>query len=164
MLQKFTNTQEATMNFIRDNITEMKTQVNNIKVATDTLNKDQISMKVQISDITTKATAADNKIQSLEAEIVTLKNNMAFSTTMSTSDENVIQELQERFAREKNIIVVGIRECKTTKIDEGRAYDFSEVSKTINSLIQECPKPSRVFRLGKYQPTKDRSIKVLLRA
>lgn len=160
MLQKFTNTQEATMSYMRENITEMKTQLGEIKVSIQSLNNEQISMKSQISNLTLKTSATDNKIQTLEAEITVLKNNYVASVPESRFDENIMHELQERASREKNIIMVGIPECKTPNIDEGRSYDAAEVFNIINNLIPDCPKPARIFRLGKYNPRKNRSIKV----
>lgn len=71
-----------------------------------------------------------------------------------------MQEIKERTSREMNIIVRGIPECKTTNFDDGRAYDVNEVSNILSLMIENCPKPRRIFRLGKYNPTKDRSVKV----
>lgn len=65
MLQKFTDTQEFTMNFMRENMIEMKTQLNDIKVATESLSNEQVVIQSQILDLNTKTTATENKIQSL---------------------------------------------------------------------------------------------------
>lgn len=161
LLQRFTDTQETTMNFMRENMAEMKSQLNDIKVSNDSLNKEQTAMKTKISDLTVMATATENKILSIESEIKTIKNkNVIEGTSAPGFDENIMRELQERATREKNVIVVGIPECKTMDSDEGRTYDASEVYKVLSNMIQDCPKPSRVLRLGKPNPAKDRNIKV----
>lgn len=160
MFKQFNITHETTMAFMRDNIEEMKSQLNNIKIATDSLNKEQMSMKTQISDLTNKATNADDKIQTLQSEIIAIKSNIATATPMPSFNENIIHELHERVDRERNIIIVGIPECRTNNADDSRAYDTNEVEKIINNLIEACPKPSKIFRLGKYNPTKNRNVKI----
>lgn len=119
-----------------------------------------MSMRSQISDLTLKATTTENKIQSLESEITAMKNNTKASGSTSVFDENIMHELQDRASREKNIIIVGLPECKMANADKSHSYDLDKVNSVINNLIPNCPKPNKIFRLGKYNPDKDRNLKV----
>lgn len=160
LLDKFTNNQDVTMKFMRENITEMKTQLSEIKVSIDSLNNEQNSIKTQISDIVNKNNVTENKIQSLESEVTQLKLTVPVNSPNHRFDENFMRELQERTIREKNIIIVGIPESKAAKTDGDQSADMTEVTSILNTLVEICPNPSRIFRLGKYNPTKDRNIKV----
>ncbi|CAG5055642.1 unnamed protein product [Parnassius apollo] len=128
MLQKFTDTQETTMTLMRENIVDMRTQLNDIKEAAVNLNNEQKLMKTQLSDLVIKTNYTDNKIQTLmteikqinnktnanESEIMLIKSKTAINLHSSGLGENIMQEIQDRTSRERNIIIVGLQEGNVT--------------------------------------------------
>lgn len=156
LLTKFTSTQEETLKFMRENLTEVNSKLNEIKNSTDVLNNEQQIMKSQLSGLIEKAKSSETKIHALESDIAKIKNT---EPNIATS-ENIIQEMKERTIRERNIIIVGVRECKEANTNEAQLYDENEVVSITKSLVNSCPKPAKVFRIGKYNPLKSRSIKV----
>lgn len=160
LLDKFTNSQEATLKYMRESISEMRAQLNEISTSTNRLNDEQKNIKIQITDIVSKNNSTEQKIKSIEADITQIKTLADIKRSSSQTYENIILEIQERNIREKNIILVGVPECRSNNIEEGRNHDKAEVEKILNSLIEECPRPKKTFRLGKYNPQNNRKIKV----
>ncbi|CAG5042653.1 unnamed protein product [Parnassius apollo] len=128
MLQKFTETQETTMTLMRENIVDMRTQLNDIKEATVSLNKEQKSMKSQLLDLATNINYTDNKIQTLKTEITLINNKtianeseiMSIKSKTDTNlysfvlEENKMQIIQDRTSTERNIVIVGLSEGNVT--------------------------------------------------
>lgn len=160
LLDKLSNSQEQTLKCMRENIKEMKMQLNEIANSTNNLNTEQQTIKTQLTDIIAKNNNTEKKIKSIESDITSLKNNPIVKPTNSQSYENIIQEIHERNVRARNIIIMGVKECRSSKVEEAYAHDKSEVEKIINHLADGCPKPTKIFRLGKYNPTKNRKVKV----
>lgn len=156
ILDNFVSKQEGTLKFMRENISDIKSQVNDIKISIDSLNNEQIIIKSQITSLADKNNVTEEKIQALEDKITQLSQKAC----KNTANEDIIQELHERSIREKNIILVGIPESKAKSSNEDHLSDLSEVTKIISNAVKNCPEPRKIFRIGKYNPKKERSIKV----
>lgn len=158
LLDKFTKTQENTLTFMRENISEMKTQWNEIKTSIDTLSSEQASMKTQISNMLIKNNETEMKVEKLESGFTEIIKCVPKSNLIS--HESIMREFQERTTREKNIIIVGLPENRASTAEESRSADMASISKVIKTLVEDCPSPIRVYRLGKYDPSTNRKIKV----
>jgi hypothetical protein len=79
---------------------------------------------------------------------------------MVKAQVELIIELKERSLRAKNIIISGMAEPKATNTNERQKEDKEAVRNIMSTISIESPEPEKIFRLGKYQPTKTRPIKV----
>lgn len=75
-------------------------------------------------------------------------------------NEQLISEMQERKKRENNIIIVGICEQTSAKAQERMLKDENDVVNIISAACQGIAKPIKVYRIGKYNPGKNRRIKI----
>lgn len=152
---------EQISNVIRENVNEMKLQVNAIEATTSDVLAEQKILKNQVSRLENSFAQGDKKLQAVESEInritKTTPNGMTDSQVLS---EQSIQELHNRYNREKNVLLVGIPEPKSLNMEERSAIDEAEVLRIISSISTDTPKPTKVFRIGKQNPGKNRSIKV----
>lgn len=162
LLEKFVISQEQTMNAMRDNISEINGEIKDIKASTSAITMDQNNIKGCITELSDKISIHEHKLTSLESDLKTLQ---ASSTTPSEtlhlqSSEQAIYELRERLNREKNIILTGLPEHRTSDSLESRKKDEMEIMAILTAIFRDCPKPTKIFRLGKYAPDKNRRIKV----
>jgi hypothetical protein len=146
-------------------MSEIKSEVKTMKTAVENLAQkfEQINMK--IDNIKSNNTITENKVKIIENELLQIKQNQNVDYVSSIPpplmQEKLILELKDRNEREKHIIIVGIVEKNDTHISARRSYDESEVTKLISSLCDNnCPKPIKIIRLGKFIPNKNRAIKV----
>lgn len=60
----------------------------------------------------------------MEDEILLLKNASSRATTVSlTNNENIIREVKERYQREKNVVMVRIRELHSENRETRYSHD-----------------------------------------
>lgn len=57
-------------------------------------------------------------------------------------------------------MIVGIPEKEERSYAARQIHDIEEFTKIANSLIENCPKPIKAIRLGKYKANKDRPLKI----
>lgn len=74
--------------------------------------------------------------------------------------QNLILELKDRCDRERNIVIVGIPEINEKIYRSRQSHDGEESMKVLKALYENCPKPMKTLRLGKYNPDKNRPIKL----
>lgn len=162
LLDTFVTNQEDTLKFMRENISEIKSQLTDIKGSIHTLTAEQNVIKTQLYDLSLKNITTEKQLQTLESEIMELKQHNISDNKSSNlcCDENIVQEIQDRTTRMKNIILMGIPESKESNRNEDYSSDLREVNRIINALTKNCPQPSKIFRLGKYNPNRNRSIKL----
>ncbi|CAG4950241.1 unnamed protein product [Parnassius apollo] len=85
----------------------------------------------------------------------------ATQTNQLFVNEQIIRrEVQERKKRENNIIIVGISEQNFTSTEERILKDEVEVLNITSIIEKDIPKPNKIFRIGKYNPGKQRRVKV----
>lgn len=142
-------------------VTVIKDQVKNIKSTTERITEEHKVLKSDIASIKKFNKHTEKQIESLESNIQQMK--LIPSTSCSPSlciQEEIIVELNERSQRCKNIILYGIAEPDSKDTDERRAYDKSAVLDIIKTILDDCPIPEKIFRLGKYDSNKNRPLKV----
>lgn len=170
LMDEFGKTQNETLRQIRDEISEVKNEIKTIQLTTDTFTKQFAQINNEIQNIKTNNTITQDKIKIIENEISQIKEQQF--TKSSTSQpltlaappaldhENLILEVKDRCDREKNVVIAGISEINDSNYKARQIYDMEEVVKMLQSLYEDCPKPVKCMRLGKYIPNKNRAIKV----
>lgn len=143
---------EETAKSLRDNVIEVKTELHNLKESSVIIFTEHKDIKNKITELEVQV---NNKIKSFEDNVTKLNpQNSANADIQLYCNEQVIRELQDRRNREKNIVLVGLPEQISASADE------TEVLKITSSIDPNIQKPVRMFRIGKYNPQKSRSIKV----
>lgn len=163
--QDFGKTQTQNLLGIREEISEIRNEIQSIKNVTEKFTQQFEHINTEITDIKTENKKIQHKINDMEFDMSRLKThlnaeNSSLSPPNVLASENLIHELRDRVQREKNIIIIGINEKEERDFKLRRAYDDGEVLKVITSINNTCPKPARSIRLGKYNPNKNRPIKV----
>lgn len=162
-LRDFGRTQTENLTTIRDDITDIKSEMKKIKLATEKFTKQFENVNTEIKEIKTQNIETQQKIEDIETEISKLKNAEILSLgpqVVTNTSEVLIQELRERYERQKNVIIEGILEKNESDVKKRRANDIEEAMKVITSIHANCPKPLRALRLGKYIPNKNRPLKI----
>lgn len=151
LLSTFGNSQKEFMDKISSDVTSMKEQISDIKSITNNIITDQNDVK--------------KKVEGLESEIKLLKTAAASSESSETqTTEAIVEEINERKRRNKSIIVVGIPEPTSTQKEERIEIDKTEITKVLQKICSNLPEPEWVMRLGKYNPTKKRGIKITFKS
>lgn len=165
LLQEFTQSQNENMTSLREDVKDIKTQIESIRSTTDYLVTEHNKILLDINDLKNQKVVSEQKIASLENEIDALKREKLKEPTGSIStcsQEDLIREINERSNREKNLIIVGIPELHGSDTNERRLNDEKEVLNIISSIISHTFTSLKTSRIGKYNANKDRSIKVYL--
>ncbi|CAH2021030.1 unnamed protein product [Acanthoscelides obtectus] len=109
----------------------------------------------------------NQKVDNLIEELEKLKKESPPPAQSSSQIEyeEVLQEIEERNRRKQNIIIFGLTEDQSRTKQEQIAHDTQEVKSILQTLSTEIDTNVRLFRLGKFDPTKDRPrpVKVSLR-
>jgi hypothetical protein len=147
LLEKYIESNEQIMKNMQENITDIKHQITEIKLSGE---RSFNAMKI--------------KMESLEFDLNKLKvSSKTVPFTLEhklTIGEQIIQEMQNRSNREKNIVLVGLSEQIATTAESRVSKDEADVLKIISLVSIDILKPIKVFRIGKLQPGKNRSIKL----
>lgn len=165
-LENFGKTQNKNLKYIKEEISEIKNEIKTIKSTTTTFTQRFNEINIDIQDIKNDNTTTQNKIKHLQNEINEIKHQQTATSSTSKSpvsyqhNHNLILELKDRCEREKNIIIVGIPEINERNTHSRQNYDNAEAMKIITSLYENCLKPIKTIRLGKYIPNKSRPLKV----
>lgn len=155
---------EHTINVIQQNVDKVITEINDIKLSTSSLQTEQKNTNSHVARLENSITLSENRVKSLETDLNNLKQS-SYTTPVKPENqlcfgEQIIQEFQNRNTREKNIILVGLPEPTSTKLEERMAKDEADVLNIISTVSADIPNPIKIFRIGKYDPRKNRSIKV----
>ncbi|KAJ8729029.1 hypothetical protein PYW07_006725 [Mythimna separata] len=123
---------------------------------------EQVKIKSELTNISSFRVNIEEKVVAIENEIASLKNSpTSMINTSLLSYEDFVSETQERSQREKNIIIRGIKEIKSSNLEERRSHDGEEVKKVLKMAVSEHMEPTKTIRLGKYNPDISRPIKVI---
>lgn len=167
--KEFANNQNQNTMKIQQELTEIKEEIKSVKTANENLSLEYSKINNELKNMKIENAEIKEKIQILEGfssegsqiNISNIKgSNSIITNPLSLSQESLIRELRERCQREKNIILVGIKELNNKKSTLRRDHDYDEVYKKTKLAYEDCPKPLKTFRLGKYNPEKDRPIKI----
>lgn len=159
-LQEFGKTQNEKLTHIREEIQEIKSEVKTIKLSTEIISQKFTKINDEIEKIKSNNTITEVKMNSIIKEISHIQEKQSSSKSPFDVHENLIRELKDRCDREKNIVIVGILEKNDKNSNSRRNHDEIEIMKVIKSLYEDCPKPIKIMRLGKYIPNKSRPLKV----
>lgn len=178
LLEKFIDKHDINMENMRQNLDDIKDQMQEIKQATTSLTLEQGNMKAEITTLSDKVSIGEAKMQNIESNVnqmshkleateVKLKtletdffNNQPAPSASTITNEKLITEIQERNSRMKNLIISGIPETYNMDANHRRQSDQQEITRVLNILINNCPQPIKIFRIGKYTKEKNRHIKI----
>lgn len=147
LLEKYVGSNEQILKSMQENITDIKNQITEMKSSNErTLSAVQTRLESVESDLN------EFKVSSKSAP-VTIENELFLG-------EQIMQEMQHRVNRERNIVLVGLPEQIASTSEDRLSRDEADVFRTISLVCTGIPKPSKVFRIGKLQPGRNRSIKV----
>jgi regulator of replication initiation timing len=150
-----------TLTKLSDDISAIKAEVTEIKEGNKNLAQEQAKIKCDISKLETRCENIDDKVQCLEKDIKTLKTATPLSSMCSTSlCEEVITEFRDRCDREKNIVIFGVDEVSGGTATEQRAVDKEQAETITKTIYEDCPEPTWIFRIGRYNAEKKRPLKV----
>lgn len=163
-LTNFGKTQTENLNQIKEQILDIKNEIKTIKLSTENFSQQLKLTNTEMANIKAKTTATEDKIKKIETEISQIKYEQQTKCAIPKSPvechEDLILELKDRCHREKNIVIVGISEINDKNWKSRQQHDNLEIMKIITKLFQDCPKPIKSQRLGKYVQNKNRPIKV----
>ena len=155
------NDQAQNINKLCQDVTAIKNEVGNISSTIENIITENANIKIKLTNLATITENTEKKVKLLETDVKSLKclTPLTCDQMPATYDE-IVNEIQERNIRAKNIIVVGIPEPKDKPAKERQEYEKEEISKITSLAINDCPRPDKIMRLGKYKPEYTRSIKV----
>lgn len=161
----FGNMQTKNMSDIRDDMSAIRNQINEIKTSNEALFREQNELRIDLTELKQLQSSTEQKLKTIETDVIQLKTGSysgkaAEHPTAASEYESVVQEFQERCSREKNVIITGIEEPKLDNPERRRESDMTEVLNITKTLLPNCPNPVKVMRLGKYDSNKNRPIKV----
>lgn len=107
----------------------------------------------------TKHSETDAKIEALESNVDKLESAIQAPPT-SNSLETMLAEIKERELRTRNIIIYGVSESHFEKTEERKKADKVEALRITRTADPNCPEPVNVIRLGKFNPSKIRPVRV----
>ncbi|XP_028172502.1 uncharacterized protein LOC114361602 isoform X2 [Ostrinia furnacalis] len=159
---------EQNFSLLTNNVSEVKKQINEIQESMSSLTLEQNQMKSQITLLEKKISEGEEKMRTMESNLADFKTTDPMSSANSASDlnyqmlnsEQIINEVQERNNRQKNIILGGIQEQSSSNASERQSLDMAKVMDILLNIVKDTPAPIKIFRIGKYDPKKNRRIKV----
>lgn len=166
MMATITANQKEFIDKVCGDISTIKERVDDIKITISNLATEQNKLKLDISKVQLKANATDKKLEKMQSEIDAIKeNSISAIPSLVTSDayESIMTEVRERELRRKNIIIVGIKEPASASKDERSQSDMEQTLKIIK-MAGVNTSPEKLFRLGKYHPSKNRPLKVCFKS
>lgn len=104
----------------------------------------------------------ENKVARIENDLVSGQGSLVHSSE-SVDVEEIVAEIAERQRRARNIMVFGAAESNHTSPLERRATDLQYV-KQLFAFLGCTPVVVQVFRVGAYNASKKRPIKVVLQS
>lgn len=161
MFLKFSNEQKQYFSSVHDDMTLIKTKIDNIQTTTDFLVSEHTKILTEISDLKSKSNATEDKIKQLESNIQDLSNGPAQYNPQSSTEE-LIHEITDRAERQKNVIVIGVSEHEEGTSQERQTRDRTEISNILKSVLRtETPlQPWKLQRIGKQKLGVNRPLKL----
>lgn len=157
LLEKFVTSQQQNMDTMRENISEINLELKCIKESNSTLMKEHYDIKTSVTELNLKINNQDEKITCLENDLSVLKiGSSSLPEQTLLANEQTIRELRERINREKNIIITELSEHHTNS----KSSDENEITTLLSNITENCPKPLKMFRIGKLVPGRNRKLKV----
>ncbi|CAH0404875.1 unnamed protein product [Chilo suppressalis] len=162
--REFGKTQNENLTKIRQEISEMREEIKTIKSVSENLTHKANKITSEVQEIKSEYAKTKEKVNVLEKDLFHIKNRQNseqhFPDSLISNHESLLSELKDHNEREKNIIMVGIPEKNDKNYSARREYDDEMVMKTLELLHANCSKPNKCIRLGKYNSSKDRALKL----
>lgn len=151
-----------TINLLHENVKEVFSQINEIKSSSSSIALEQNSINTKLTMLENKISINEKKIQTLESSTVISKPEISLTNNdfKTSLDETLIREIRDRNEREKNIIIAGVPEQNSRSAEERIQKDELDVMTITRLISTDIPKPIKIIRLGKYNPSKNRRIKI----
>lgn len=163
LLKNFTISQNEHMTSMREDISQIKNQMDNVQSTTEHLVIEHNTMLAEINDLKSQKALSEQKIKALENDFNALKAGASpkiISSAPASSQEELIREINERSYREKNIIIIGITEPHGAEGEGRRSFDEKEALTIIHETTKCLPTSVKTSRLGKYKSDTNRPMKV----
>lgn len=151
---------EQTKSLITTNAADISSKIQDIHSTTTKLASEQSNIKVQLTQVETKISNSQDKIKRLESDLKQLKLDPLPARSQPYVNEQVFSEIQDRNKRRNNVIMAGILEQSASDVQERFSKDESDVLRITACINENIPKPSKIYRIGKYNAGKIRRIKV----
>lgn len=162
LITDMAKTQAENLNKISQDVSAIKEEISQIKLTTDLLSTEQVKMKSELANISGFRANIEQKVNTIENEIATLKSSSTpVITTPLFNYEDIVSETYDRSLREKNVIIRGVKEIRSSNSEDRQFNDSKEVKKVIKMAVSDCIEPTKTIRLGKYNPDVSRPIKVI---
>lgn len=162
LIKDMAKTQAENLYKISQDVSAIKEEISQIKITTDLLSSEQVNIKSELANISGFRANIEKKVDNIENEIASLKSGSTSTiTTPLLNYEDIISETFDRSQREKNVIIRGIKEVRSSNSEERQTHDCQEVMKVIKMAVSDCTEPTKTIRLGKYNPDASRPIKVI---
>lgn len=172
--KEFAISQKTDMGDLKQDLSEIKNELKTLKNVTQNLSEKYNNIHEELSTIKSENLEIKEKMQNLETEIQSLKENennvncpalsqaaaATFTGPPFATHEDLILEVQERQRRLQNLIIVGIPEKSESDATIRKQYDHDLIMRTLKSIYDNCPPPTKVMRLGKYKYGKNRPLKL----
>lgn len=153
---------EQTVTLIHKNMSEVKAQISEIKSSSSSIIIEQNNIKTHVTHLENKISLGESKIKTLESKFSQKLPQSASFNAISSSclNEQMIRELKERQEREKNVIIVGLAEQTSPNAEERISNDEAATINITSCVDKDIPKPTKILRIGKFNPGKNRRVKV----
>lgn len=177
--KEFAKSQKTDIMGLKQDLVEIKDEIKTLNSVTENLSQKYDNMQKEVSDIKSENAEFREKLQTLQSEIIHSAKISANSTTATidatppislvtntpnASHEALFLEIEERHRRLNNIIIVGISELAEKNLMLRQQYDLDEGMKVLETILEQCPKPVKTIRLGKYSHDNNRPIKAFFKS
>ncbi|KOB71115.1 putative Chondroitin sulfate proteoglycan 4, partial [Operophtera brumata] len=120
LLKDFTISQNEHMTSMRQDISQIKNQMDNIQSTTEYLVTEQSKIRTEMNELKNQKVISEEKFKILENDINALKTGSGqepSSSLPTSSREDLIREIGERSNREKNILIIGVTELHGSEVE-----------------------------------------------
>lgn len=142
---------------IKEQILDIKTGMGLTEKKIENIESEQKEIKTEMQTLKNSTQAVDGKIASLESDLLKLKMS---SNETGVLYNDLLAELSEQNLRKKNILMAGIQEPQSTSPKERHDFDRQVVIKNLTQILENCPEPIKLMRVGKYKQNENRPIKI----
>ncbi|KOB77052.1 Uncharacterized protein OBRU01_03731 [Operophtera brumata] len=163
LLKDFTISQNEHMTSMRQDISQIKNQMDNIQSTTEYLVTEQSKIRTEMNELKNQKVISEEKFKILENDINALKTGSGqepSSSLPTSSREDLIREIGERSNREKNILIIGVTELHGSEVEVRRSYDEKEALNILSETSKRIPTTLKTSRLGKYKTDANRPLKI----
>lgn len=159
-IEKLSKTQSDNMSQIRQDLSDLRTDLSSINQRADKLTTEQQQLKSDLTQLASKSDITEQKLKQIETQMSSLKTE----PTSMFKQEELLHEMRERHDRQKNIIIAGVLELEDSNKANQENLEKQQIQKLLKPIYGDsnCPNITKCLRLGKYNASKNRLIKITL--